>query len=508
MDLRDLLLHLRDQPSDRAIQRDTGLNRRTIQRYRRWATAQGLLTDPLPPLEVVQAQAATTLTPPPPPQNISTVEPYRGLVLTLRQQGVEIAAIYQRLRERGYSGSYPSVYRFVRALEPRLPDATVRVERPPGEEAQIDFGYVGRMLDPATGALRKTWAFVMTLAWSRYAYVTFVFDQTLPTWLRCHQQAFAFFGGVPQRLVIDNLKAGITKAVWDEPQVQSTYRECAEHYGFRVAPCRPYTPQHKGKVESGVHYVQRNFCGGRTPTTLPQANADVLEWCRTTAGQRCHGTTRETPLSRFTLEQPTLQPLPATPYDLATWKVLTVHRDCYVTFDNAYYSVPFRLIGQRLHVRGCGREVRLYTHDYQLVATHPRATTPGQRQTHHDHQPPVKVPGLILTRDSAQQQAQTIGPATSQAVAALLAEPVLDQLAIAGRLLALGEQYSPARLEAACARALQFQDTRYRTIKRILSQGLDQAPPPPAPAPAVPAKTFIRNAGELLGHLFGGVTWN
>jgi transposase len=265
MDMRDLLLHLRDQPSDRAIQRDTGLNRRTIHRYRRWATAQGLLTDPLPPLEVLQAQVAATLAPPPPPQNVSSVEPFRAIVLTLRQQGVEIAALGQRLRERGYTGSYASVYRFVRALEPLLPDATVRVERAPGEEAQVDFGYVGRMLDPESGAARRTWAFIMTLAWSRYAYVTFVFDQTLPTWLRCHQQAFAFFGGVPQRLVIDNLKAGITKAVWDEPQVQATYRECAEHYGFRIAPCRPHTPQHKGKVESGVHYVQRNFCGGRTP---------------------------------------------------------------------------------------------------------------------------------------------------------------------------------------------------------------------------------------------------
>jgi len=119
------------------------------------------------------------------------------------------------------------------------------------------------------------------------------------------------------------------------PQVQQAYRECAEHYGFLISPCRVRTPQHKGKVEQGgVHYVKRNFLGGRTPTTLTQANVDVLVWCRTTAGQRVHGTTREQPLKRFeTTERAALQPLPTTPYDLAEWKVVTVQRDCHVTFD-------------------------------------------------------------------------------------------------------------------------------------------------------------------------------
>jgi len=122
------------------------------------------------------------------------------------------------------------------------------------------------MIDPKTGKLRKTWAFVMTLSWSRHQYVEFVFDQTIETWLRCHRNAFEFFGGVPKKVVPDNLKAAIIKACWDEPQAQYSYRECAQHYGFRIAPCRPKTPGHKGKVEQGgVHYVKRNFLGGREP---------------------------------------------------------------------------------------------------------------------------------------------------------------------------------------------------------------------------------------------------
>src|SRR5690349_9837220 len=296
MDIRNVVRHLRATANLSAIQRATGLNRRTLARYRTWAQTHGLLdpTRPLPALEEFQQLLATTLeAPAPPPQTVSSVEPYRALVEQLQAQGVEGTAILQRLKERGYTGTQSSIYRFLHHLNPHRQLPAVRVEREPGTEAQVDFGYAGRMLDPESGTLRKTWAFVMTLAYSRHQYVEFVFDQTLPTWITLHQHAFSFFEGVPHRIVLDNLKAGILKACWDDPQVQTTYRECAEHYGFLLAPCRPRTPEHKGKVEQGgVHYVKRNFLGGRTPTTITQANDDVREWCLTTAGLRTHGTTK------------------------------------------------------------------------------------------------------------------------------------------------------------------------------------------------------------------------
>lgn len=186
-------------------------------------------------------------------------------MVALRAQGVEMAAIWQRLKEQQYAGSYSAVRRFVRMLEPLTPDVAGRVETAPGEEAQVDFGYVGRLLDPLTGLLRRAWVFVMVLSWSRHQYVECVWDQTVATWVLLHRHAFAFFGGVPRRIVLDNLKAGMTRACWDDPQVQRAYRECAEHDGFLIAPCRPRTPEHKGKVEQGgVHYVKRNFFGGRT----------------------------------------------------------------------------------------------------------------------------------------------------------------------------------------------------------------------------------------------------
>jgi transposase len=508
MEVIALLQHLRAGASNRKIKRELGVSRRTARNYRAWAEEHGLLEGALPAVEELERLRKETFNQPLPPQNVSSVEKYRDVVVALRGQGVEIAAVCERLKERGYEGHYSSVYRFVRSLEPLTPDVTVRVECQPGEEAQVDFGYAGKMMDPERGKLRRTWAFVMTLSWSRHQYVEFVFNQRLATWLRLHRNALAFFGGVPQRVVIDNLKAGIAKACWEDPQPQMAYRECAEHYGFLIAPCRPKTPEHKGKVEQGgVHYVKRNFLGGREPTTITQANRDVRLWCLTTAGQRVHGTTQEQPLVRFEeTERQQLQPLPSSPYDLAIWKQVKLHRDCHIVFERAYYSAPFRLVGQQMRVRGGTREVRIYTGDYQLVATHERAE-PGQRQTHPDHLPPEKVDGVFLNREACLALAAEVGPATLQLVEELFADTVMERLPMVRRLLRLRERFADARLEAACARALRFGDPGYRTVKGILHRELEEADVPPAVV-APPARTFVRSAGELLGHLFGGGSWN
>jgi transposase len=485
------------------------LHRRTIRRYQQWAATHGVLAKPLPPVEELPAWMATTLAGPPPPQTVSSVEPYREVVTQLHAQGVEGTASWQRLRERGYAGTLSSVYRFLHRLEPHRPSATVRVEREPGSEAQVDFGYAGCMFDPGPGAFRKTWAFVMTLAYSRPQDVEFVFAQALPTWMALHGHAFTCFGGVPHRVVLDHLKAGIVRACFDDPQVQSTYRECAEHSGVLRAPCRPRTPEHKGKVEQGgVQSIKRNFLGGRSPTLLTQANADVRQWCLTTAGQRRHGTTNEAPLDRFeACERAQLKPLPVTPDDLAVWKQVKLHRDGYVVFEQAFYSAPCRLIGPRLWVRGGSQEVRLYTRRYELVATHPRAPRPGARVTQPEHLPPEKIPGAFWTRENCRVLAAEVGPATTQRVEALLADPVLDRRPRVIRVLKLRERVGSPRLEAACARALHFGDLTYRTLQRILDQGLEAEALPGTPPP-VPACTFVRTAAALLGALAGGASWS
>jgi hypothetical protein len=214
------------------------------------------------------------------------------------------------------------------------------------------------------------------------------------------------------------------------------------------------------------------------------------------------------------------------------WGQARVYRDCHLTFQRAYYAAPFRLVGQDVWVRAGARTVELYTAAHELVATHDRATSPGQRQTLLAHLPPEKVPGLVLTREDCRAQAQAIGPATTTLVERLLDHRPEDRLRVAGRLVRLATQYPPARLEQACVRALAYGTEGtgdYVSVKRILQADLDGAPldardtgatrdtgavtdrdrgtlagAAAAPA-AAPARrfTFVRQAGEFVASLFG-----
>ena len=255
-------------------------------------------------------------------------------------------------------------------------DVTVRVERSPGEEAQVDFGYAGYMLDDS-GQRRKAWAFVMTLAWSRHQYVEFVFDQRVETWLDLHRHAFEFFGGVPKKIVPDNLKAAIVRASWDgtDPQVQWAYRECAEHYGFLIAPCRPYhaAAQRQSRTRGGLREEQLPGRTGRTGAGPgePRSARVVSDHSGSPDCMARPNNSRWSALSKPNARL--LQPLPDQPYEVATWKQVKLHRDCYVVFDNAYYSAPFRYVGQTVLVRGSRRTVKILTTDYELIATHSRA---------------------------------------------------------------------------------------------------------------------------------------
>jgi transposase len=509
VEIQEILRLVRAGESNSTIAQVLGCNRRTVIKYRAWATAHGLLAGPLPTAGALQQLLATTLPTDLPPQQRSSLAPYREEIRTLREQGVEFAAIRARLEERhGHAVSYNAVRRLATHLAAPAPLAAfVRVEVAPGSEAQVDFGYAGLSVDPATGQPRKSWVFVLVLSWSRHLYAEVVFDQRVETWLLCHEHAFRAWGGVPARIVPDNLKAAIVRASFTEPTAQRAYRECADHYGFLIDPQPPRTPRLKGKVEQGgVHYICRNFLAGRSADEAVLArNQALARWTEQTAGQRIHGTTKQAPLVRFTsVEQALLRPLPRVPYDLAVWKQVQVYRDCYVQFEQSYYSVPFRLVGQRVWVRGGTRSVEISDLQHQVVATHQRATQPGERLTSLDHLPAEKVPGLVITRDDCRLRAAAIGSATTQVVEALLAHRPEDRLRSAGRVLRLAARTSPARLEDACARALAYETADYVTIRRILEEGLDRQAPVPLPLRAPRPYTFVRGAAEFVASLMGG----
>jgi len=498
---RAVLVRLRQGDSDRDIARARLMGRPKVAALRALAMREGWLVPEvaLPEDAVIasvigQARRARS--------TISSAEPHRELITRWAAEGISGVVIHAALcREHGYTGSYSAVRRMLGTVAAsRPPEATVRLQFAPGEAAQVDFGAGPRLYDPARNEVRRTWCFVMTLCFSRHQYVEFVWDQTVATWLGCHRRAFEWFAAVPARLIIDNAKCAITKACARDPLVQRSYAECAEGYGFKIDPCPPSDPAKKGIVERGVAYVKGNFLPLRQFRDLADLNAQARRWVMEEAGTRIHGTTREPPLTRFAVEKPLLRPLPAIAPDLGTWTKVRLHRDCHVQFDGCYYSAPFPLIGRELWLRATDGAVALYQ-DYRQVALHPRGRRRGQRFTVRDHLPPDAQAFFAHDRDWCVEQARRIGVACAELITRLLADRIVERLRAAQSTLRLAETYGPARLEAACRRALAHDSPSYHTVKTILAGGFDQQPLPTvesAPAYARGAR-FVRDAKCLFG---------
>ena len=499
---RQVLVRMRQGDSDRDIARARLMGRNKAARLRVLAATQGWLSPntALPQeadIAAVVGQARRARS------TISSVEPYRAQIERWLAQGVSGSAIHAALcREHGFRGSYSSVRRMVSAIAVALaPQATVRLDFAVGEAAQVDFGAGAFLIDPASRRRRRTWCFVMTLCWSRHQYVEFVWDQSVATWLGCHRRAFEWFAGVPARVIVDNPKCAITKACLHDPIVQRAYAECAEAYSFRIDACPPADPAKKGIVESGVKYVKGNFLPTRSFRDLADLNAQARRWVLEQAGERIHGTTREAPLARFALERPLLHALPERAPDLGCWQRVVVHRDCHVQYERVLYSVPYALIGKTLWLRASDTCVSVF-HEHQLAATHVRSRVPGTRVTLTEHLPPNAQAFFAHDRSWCLRKAREVGPACAQLTEQLLSDRIVERLRAAQALLGLLRRYEPARLEAACARALYFACPFYGAVKRILKSGLDQAPlllPISSEQPYAHTARFTRDAAALFG---------
>lgn len=473
---RHILARMRLGQSDRQIDAAGLMGRRTAAKLRKKANQAGWLDpDQALPTEQELFQALQR-----PRQSQararSSLEPYREKIERWVGEGIRGTTIHRALqRKYDYRGSYSSVRRFIRGLHQARPRVTTVLDFAPGEAAQVDFGKGPEIIDVHSGEVLKTWFFVMTLAWSRHQYTELVPDQTVETWLGCHRRAFEHFNGVPAKVIIDNPKCAITRTCYHDPQVQRAYAECAEGYGFLISPCPVADPKKKGRVESGVKYVKNNFAPLREFRDLTDANRQLLAWVMGEAGNRCHGTTRAAPLSRFVeTEQHLLRRLPATPVECARWAQAKLHGDCHIQFEQARYSAPWRQVGQTLDVRATETTVRLY-HDHQLIAVHPRARRPGERMTVQAHLPPQHVAYQMRDPQWCLKQARAIGPNCHALITRLFADRVLDRLRAAQGVVRLGQRYGAARLEAACARALYFDNIQYRSVRIILEKGLDRA---------------------------------
>jgi len=404
------------------------------------------------------------------------IAPYRDEIARWLEDPRMTAKQVWRLLKENYkiAVGYTSVKRYVNKefLRDR-PRVTVRIETPAGDEAQVDFGYAGLMHDPETQKRRKTWAFIMTLSFSRHRFVRFVFRQDIPTWLDCHERAFQWFGGVPARITLDNLKSGVVKADLYDPLLNYAYADLERHYHFVADPAKRNDPEQKGKVERSVAIVKKHLLAGRTFADINEANERALHWCKEEIGTEIHGTTKKKPYPVFLAEErPRLKALPDSPFERPLWKQCTVHPDHHIVFEKSYYSLPTRYIGKKVWAKGTHKKVEIFL-DHERIKLHPRAYRPGTWVTDATDYPPEKLAFLMATPTWCRKRAAEYGPHTEALITAILEEHAMRNLRKAQAILRLAEKYRDV-IEKVAQRALLFGNTRYKSIKTMLEQGMTE----------------------------------
>jgi transposase len=487
--------------SHEKIARAVGLSKGAVNKYVSLAEAQGL-SWPLP--EGLDEAALEARLYPSRGGVRERVEPdYGAMHAELRRKGVTLQLLWAEYVAAVGDGAYRySQYceRYRRWVK-RQKRSMRQVHRA-GEKLFIDYcGPTVAVLDGAGGPARAAQIFVAVLGASSYTYAEATWTQSLPDWIASHQRAFAFFGGVPELLIPDNLRSGVTKADRYAPEPNATYLELARHYGTAILPARPYKPKDKAKAEVGVQVVERWILARlrhQTYTSLAALNAAIAELL-VELNERAFQKLPGSRLSLFErLERPVLKALPEAPYELAEWRRCRAGLDYHIQVGDCAYSVPHALAGQLLDVRLSGTGLEVFARG-KRVAAHPRGSA-GQDCTRPEHMPKAHREHHQWSPQRALDWATAIGPATSALVARQLQQQLHPEHAYRAWLgLRKAERsYGAARLEAACERALAIDSPIYRSVASILKQGLDIQPPLPAPGEdadaAPPAHANLRGS--------------
>lgn len=476
IDIVEILTHWYAGRSQSEVARSLGVDRGTVHRYVAPAVADGLVPGG-PPITEEEWRAKvrgwfphlydTRLHRPTWPDIARFHDYVKDLVGV-----VPVSVIHQRLAdEHGLEASAPSLRRYVRAHFPEeVRRGEVVLWRPavaPGEEAQVDYGYMGTWRDPHTGTARRVWAFSMVLSHSRHLFVYPTLRMDQASWSAAHVGAFAFFGGVPQRIVLDNLRTGVAKVDLYDPKLNRAYAELGAHYGVLLDPARVAHPKDKPRIEAVQRYIRASFFAGRDWPTMTAMAADAVRWCLEVAGRRAPRVLEgRTPLEVFGAEEAqALTALPDMPFELATWSRPKVGPDAHVKVGRCLYSVPFRHIGAHLDARATPEKVELFRNS-ELIKTHP--TQSRGRRTDWTDLPEERIGFFMRTPSWCRAQAAVNGPATEALVGELLSVNALFRLRQAQGVLRLGQTHGFARLEAACRAALDAGDPSYRTVKGVL----------------------------------------
>ena len=399
----------------------------------------------------------------------SLCEPWKERIEVGLAAGLSVQRIHQDLvAEQRFEGSYHSVRRYVLRLTKTLELPFRRMEVEPGEEMQVDFGQGAWVMEE--GKRRRPHLFRVVLSRSRKGYSEAVWRQTTENFIRCLENAFRYFGGVTQTVVIDNLRAAVTRADWFEPELSPKVEEFCQHYGTVVLPTKPAMPRHKGKIEAGVKYVQNNALAGRQFESLAAQNLFLLEWEKHTADTRIHGTTKQQVGKIFNeVEKPRLLPLPTSLFPVFEEAARIVHRDGHIELQKAYYSVPPEYVGRQVWARWESRLVRIYNQRWEQIALHTRHE-PGRFATDpahlHDHKRVIIERGADWLLD----RARLIGKYSGTWAEQMFAQRGPYAIRSLHGLLALAEKNPVAELEDACRQAIEYGAWRLRDLRELLSR--------------------------------------
>lgn len=418
---------------------------------------------------------------------------WREVKKELKRKGVTLQLLWIEYKQRDPEGyQYSQFCHRYRRWAARL-GVVMRQEHRAGEKGFLDFaGHTLPITDPKTGVVSQGQLFVAVLGGSSLTYAELLPSQELPHWIGGNVRALEFFGGAPQILVPDNLKAGVTQAHLYEPELNATYQEMAAHYGCAIIPARRYKPRDKAKVEAGVLLAERWILAclrNRTFFSIAEANVAIRELLKRLNDrpfQKLEGSRR----SVFEqVERTVLRPLPEHPYQYATWKKATVNIDYHVEVDRHYYSVPYQLVRESCDVRLTATTVEVFLRG-RRVASHRRSFVRGGHTTLPEHMPESHRRHLEWTPGRIVQWAAKTGPETSALVDMIMRSkphPEQGYRSCLG-ILRLEKRYGSARLEAACARGVAIRAFSYRSLESILKHGLDSQPLPTRSVKSMPPR--------------------
>lgn len=397
------------------------------------------------------------------------LDPHKEEVMAHLENGLSGVRIHEELLKLGVDVGYSTVKDYLAEITKRE-NIFVRIHTAPGEEAQVDFGYVG-LTSIEGGKKKKTWVFNMKLSYSRLDYYEKVYDQRVETFIQCHIHAFRYFGGVPKFVRIDNLKAAILEANFYEPVYQKIYKDFSDYYGFSPIPCRIYRPNDKGKVESGIKYVKMNFFKGRQFQDGPDLDRQLKYWQDHKANLRLHGTTRKIPKEVFEQEEKqTLKPLPLEEFKMAQMGSRKVYHDCHIYVEYNYYSVPFEYVGEEVDIELSQKVLRVY-HKGREIAFHTKLEGQGRFSTVENHYPQYKRFSQTEHQEKYQVRMSEIGRWAEQLFFVIVQKQPKDWPRPVQGILSLLKIYPPDVVHLACKRALAYGVHQYSVIRNICANG-------------------------------------